>query len=202
MNKLISDITDFIFIEDEPCGSDVIIAVGGSDPSIPEKAAELYAKKYAPYVIATGKYSVKLGHFKGVRRKADIYSGDYETECDFYCDVLHRCNVPQNAVIREDKSEFTRQNAEFARTAADEKGIPYGKILVVCKKYHARRCKMFFSSAFPESEIRIAAVDACDNELDITRDNWYKSEKGIKRVMGELARCGEQFDCHDILKWK
>ena len=61
---------------------------------------------------------------------------------------------------------------------------------------------MFFSSAFPESEIRIAAVDACDNELDITRDNWYKSEKGIKRVMGELARCGEQFDCHDILKWK
>ncbi len=24
-------------------------------------------------------------------------------------------------------------------------------------------------------------------------DNWYKSEQGINRVLGELARCGNQF---------
>ncbi len=27
----------------------------------------------------------------------------------------------------------------------------------------------------------------------ITRDNWYESEYGITRVMGELSRCGQQF---------
>ena len=29
--------------------------------------------------------------------------------------------------------------------------------------------------------------------MGIARDNWYKSEQGIDRVLGELARCGNQF---------
>ena len=29
--------------------------------------------------------------------------------------------------------------------------------------------------------------------MGITKDNWHKTEQGIDRVLGELARCGNQF---------
>lgn len=28
---------------------------------------------------------------------------------------------------------------------------------------------------------------------NITKENWYKTEAGLHRVLGELARCGHQF---------
>ncbi len=48
---------------------------------------------------------------------------------------------------------------------------------------------MLYQLAFPEAEIYIVPVD-CNN---ITRDNWFYYEAGIDRVLGELARCGNQF---------
>lgn len=43
--------------------------------------------------------------------------------------------------------------------------------------------------AFPNVDIKVCPVH-CYN---ITKDNWYKNEQGIDRVLGELARCGNQF---------
>ena len=44
MNKIISDISDYIFISDEPEKADAIFLPGGSHPEQPEYAAELYHK--------------------------------------------------------------------------------------------------------------------------------------------------------------
>ena len=49
---------------------------------------------------------------------------------------------------------------------------------------------MLYKLAFPNTDFIVCPV-VC---LGITRDNWYKSEVGIKRVTGELARCGNQFE--------
>ena len=38
----IDDITNFIFVEDTPIQADIIFLPGGSNPALPEKAAELY----------------------------------------------------------------------------------------------------------------------------------------------------------------
>ena len=37
---------------------------------------------------------------------------------------------------------------------------------------------------------------------NITKDNWYTTEEGIDRVLGELTRCGNQFvtDVKNYLK--
>jgi len=40
-NRIITDITDFIFIADELRKADVILIPGGSDPAPPERAAKL-----------------------------------------------------------------------------------------------------------------------------------------------------------------
>ncbi len=43
--------------------------------------------------------------------------------------------------------------------------------------------------AFPDTRLYVVTATG----FGITRDNWYESEYGITRVMGELSRCGQQF---------
>lgn len=118
--KIISDISDFIFVSNEPRRVDIMFLPGGSDPLPPERAAELYKQGYAPLLMPAGGVSVKRGRWPGVQRKADIYSGDYHSDCEFYTDVLKINGVPLSAIIPENKSGHTRDNAFFSRKAADD----------------------------------------------------------------------------------
>ena len=188
-HRIINDITDFIFVSDEVEEVDAIFLPGGSHPEQPEYAAELYHKGYAKWLILSGGLSVKRDKWPGVRSKADIYNGDYRSDCEFFTDVLLKNGVPAPAIIGEDKSGHTRDNAFLSRKIVDEKGVDIKTALIVCKAFHARRCLMLYQMAFPDVNIKVCPVH-CYN---ITKDNWYKSETGIDRVLGELARCGNQF---------
>ena len=188
-HRIINDITNFIFVSDAVEKADAIFLPGGSHPEQPEYAAELYHKGYAKWLIPSGGFSVKRDKWPGVRSKADRYNGDYQSDCEFFTDVLLKNGVPAPVIIGEDKSGYTRANAFFSRKVADEKGIGIKTALIVCKAFHARRCLMLYQMAFPDVSIKVCPVH-CYN---ITKDNWYKSETGIDRVLGELARCGNQF---------
>lgn len=186
----IKDVTEFIFISSEPEPSDVIFLPGGSDPALPERAAELYKAGYAPLLIASGRYGKVLGHFKGPTREAEIYGADYETEADFYRAVLTANGVPEDAVLCEDQAEFTYQNAQFSKRLLDEAGIKVKTAILVCKAFHARRAYTYYQNAFPDVEISVTAVPG----KDITKEGWYKTEAGRRNVAGELKRLGEQFE--------
>lgn len=188
-NRIIDDITDFIFVSGQPAKSDIIFLPGGSHPSTPEYAAKLYHEGYAPLLMPSGGVSVKLDKWPGVKEKADIYNGDYHTDCEFFTDVLKKNGVPVSAVIEENESGHTRDNAFFSKTAADKNGLDIKRGIIVCKSFHARRCLMLYQLAFPEAELIVCPVDV----FGITKDNWFTSDLGANRVLGELARCGGQF---------
>ena len=188
-DKIIADITNFIFVEDKPQKVDAIFLPGGSHPEQPEYAAELYLKGYAKWLVPSGGVSVKRDKWPGVRSKADIYNGNYQYDCEFFTDVFVKNGVPADVIVGEDKSGHTRDNAFLARKVIDEKGITIKTALIVCKAFHARRCLMLYQMAFPDTKFYVCPV-VC---MGITKDNWYKSEQGIDRVLGELARCGNQF---------
>ena len=188
-DKIIADITNFIFVEDKPQKVDAIFLPGGSHPEQPEYAVELYRKGYAKWLIPSGGVSVKRDKWPGVRSKADIYNGDYQSDCEFFTDVFVKNGVPADVIIGEDKSGHTRDNAFLSRMVVDEKGIEIKTALIVCKAFHARRCLMLYQMAFPNTTFYVCPV-VC---MGITKDNWYKSEQGTDRVLGELARCGNQF---------
>lgn len=103
--------------------------------------------------------------------------------------MLLKNGVPASAIIGENQSGHTRDNAFFSRKAVDERGVAIKTAMIICKAFHARRCFMLYQMAFPETSFIVCLVH-CYN---ITRDNWYQSEEGINRVCGELARCGNQF---------
>ncbi len=200
MNRIITDISDYIFTSDKPEKVDAIFLPGGSHPEQPEYAAKLYHQGFAKYLIPSGGVSVKASKWHGVRSKSDIYDGDYKSDCEFFTDVLTKNGVPKCAVIGENKSGHTRDNAFFSRKAVDENGITVKSAIIVCKAFHARRCLMLYQMAFPEARILVCPIH-CYN---ITKDNWYTTEQGINRVLGELARTGNQFigDIKDYLNVK
>lgn len=188
-HHIINDIGNFIFVSDEPEKADVIFLPGGSHPAQPEYASELYHRGCAKWLIPSGGVSVKRDKWPGVRSKADIYNGDYRSDCAFFTDVLLKNGVPASAIIREDQSGHTRDNAFLSRKIVDERGVAVKTAMIVCKAFHARRCLMLYQMAFPGVNIKVCPVH-CYN---ITKDNWYQTEAGIDRVLGELARCGNQF---------
>ena len=118
-------------------------------------------------------------------------------EYDDFTDALIKKGVPMSAIIQENKSGHTRDNAFLSRQVIDEKGIEIKTAIIVCKAFHARRCLMLYQMAFPNVDIKVCPV-YCYN---ITKENWYQTEYGTDRVLGELTRCGNQFvgDIKDYL---
>ena len=186
----ISDVTDFIFISSKPRISDVIFLPGGSDPALPEKGAELYKAGYAPLLVASGRYGKELGHFKKPTRRIEIYGDDYETEAGFYRGVLTANGVPSSAILCEDEALFTYQNAQFSKRLLQACGIKVRCAILVCKAFHARRAYTYYQNAFPDVDIGVVAVPG----KDITREGWYKTDAGRRRVAGELKRLGDQLE--------
>ena len=197
-NRMIEDVSNFIFIEDQPCKVDAIFIPGGSHPEQPEYAAQLYKEGFAPVLIASGGVSVTMEKFAGPRAKQDIYNGNYKTDCEFLTDVLRKNGVPESAIIEENQAGHTRDNAFFTKKVADAHHLNIQSAIIVCKAFHARRCFMLYQMAFPETKIYVCPV-VCKG---ITRHNWYTTENGIDRVLGELARCGNQVvaDIKEYLK--
>ena len=107
-NRIITDISNYIFVSDEPEKVDAIFLPGGSHPEQPEYAAELYRKGYAKWLVPSGGVSVKRDKWPGVRSNAEIYNGDYKTDCEFFTDVLIKSGVPRTAIYGEDTTELAR----------------------------------------------------------------------------------------------
>ena len=185
---MIKDISDFIFIEDEPQRADIIFLPGGAHAEVPEKGAEIYRLGYAPLIMPSGKYAINTGAFAGVQSKADIYTGEYKTECEFYRDVLLKCGVPEEAIICEDRSTFTKMNAVNSRKLTDKMGLEIKKAMICCKSFHARRCLMYYSYAYPEAELILCPTDV----QGISKETWHLDPVATKRVMSELRKAGGQ----------
>ena len=195
-NQIIEDITNFIFVEDKPQKVDIIFLPGGSFPEQGEYAASLYKDGFTDKLLPSGGVSVKSGKFGGVKSKQDIYNKNYKTDCEFLTDVLVKNGVPKNLIYAENSSGHTRDNAYMSRIIVDENRLEINKAIIVCKTFHARRCLMLYQLAFPKTEFIVCPFEA----YDINRENWYTFEYGIDRVLGELARCGNQFIA-DIKKY-
>lgn len=196
-NRIIEDITKYIFVSDNIQKSDIIFLPGSLSPEIPEKAVDLYKRGYAPLILPSGGVSVKSGKFEGVKGKKHLYNKKYKTECEFYTDVLVINGVSESSIIYEDKSGYTRDNAFYSREVVDKYCVDVKKAIICCKSFHARRCLMLYQIAFPNIELYVCPVDC----YGITKDNWYMQDYGIDRVLGELSRCGNQFvgDIKDYL---
>lgn len=187
--RTLTDISNYIFIEDNPDKVDIIFIPGGSYAEVAEKSAELWNSKFAPFILPSGKYNPKRGCFSGPLSKMNIYSGLYNTEWEFLKDVLLINGVNETSVLKEVNAQNTYENAFNSRKVTDGFNMNITKAIICCKSFHARRCLMYYQWAYPKTDFLVCP----SNVQGINRDNWFLTEHGIERVMGELTKCGSQF---------
>ena len=197
--EFIKETSKFIFAENKPEKADIIFVPGNGYSQMAERAAQLYAKKYAPFVLPSGKYSISTGRFGGVLTGQKRYSGEYQTEWEFMKDVLLKEGVPEEVILREDGATFTYQNAINSRKVTDAVGIRVKKAIICCKAQHARRCKLYYQYLYPQTTFLI-----CPSDVGINRENWFDTQKGRKEVLAEVEKCGEQLQriyCWESDSW-
>ncbi len=195
-NELIEAITCFVFKEDPldtATAYDIAFIPGGTDPELGEHAASLYRMGAVTTLLPSGKYSIKNGRFDGVKSKKHLYAKAYPTEWAFLKDVLMQNGVPECAILKEDMSTYTQENADFSRRVLDAQGIAVKRAVLCCKPHHARRAWMYYQMAFPEAHIDVSPCVYNRGGVRIDRHTWHTTPEGIERVLGELQRCGTQF---------
>lgn len=187
--SFIRAVTDFIYVEDKPEKADVIFVPGSRKIENAIRAAELYRAGYAPYVLPSGRYTIARGYFLELPEPLKSeYPDAYETEWDFFRAVLKKHGVPDSAILREDQATYTWENAQLSRDVLKAANIPCRTAILCCHAFHARRALLYYQAAMPET-----CFIVCPASMPgYGRDEWYKSEKGRARVLGELQRLGGQ----------
>ena len=187
--RAIRDITDFIFMNDTPQNSDIIFIPGTSQSAVTETAARLYCEGYAKYVLPSGMYSGKRGKFASEKIDNPRYAGEYATDFAYCKHILRENGVPEAAILREDRSTHTGENAEYSAAVLKELGIKVGKAILCCQAFHARRAFMTYTKFFPDTEILVVPTET----QGIRREDWFLHETSYRRVMSEVYKCGEYF---------
>ena len=183
--KFIQDITDFIFVEDQPQKADIIFVPGGDQGAIAVTAARLYREGYAPRILPSGRFSKPVGECK---------IPGYETEWQFLRDILLREGVPEEAILEEQQATFTYENAIYSRRVTDGLGLEIKRAILCPQACHARRALLYYEILYPDTEFLVCPT----NTRGITKDTWFREDEKIDVVLGELERCGSQF--HQILR--
>jgi len=187
--RAIRDISDFIFMNDAPQKSDILFIPGTSQSAVTEKAAGLYCAGYAKYVLPSGMYSGKRGKFAAEKIDDPRYAGDYATDFAYCRHILMVNGVPEAAILREDRSTNTMENAAYSAAVLKELGIKIARAILCCQAFHARRAFMSYARHFPDTEILVVPTDT----QGIRREDWFLHEKSYQRVMSEVRKCGEYF---------
>ena len=78
-------------------------------------------------------------------------------------------------IWREEKATYTYENAIRSREVTDAAGLQVKRGIICCKPAHARRALLYYQLLYPEAELLVCPADDCE----ITRDNWYLSEKAV-----------------------
>lgn len=194
MLKWMKDIENFIFLADAPAPADIIFVPGNGHALPSELAAQLYHEGFAPRILPSGRYAIGTSGFAGQKSGSRRYEGAFETEWAFMRRILMENGVPEHVILREDEATYTYQNAIYSRKRTDAEKITVSRAIICCMPVHARRCKMYYETLYPDAELLICPAPGAD----VTRENWLQSAEGIDAVLGEMERCGGQF--HDILK--
>ena len=182
-------VTEFVFVEHPPEKADVIFLPGSRKVEHAIRAAELYKAGYAPYVLPSGRYTIARGYFLELPEPLrSEYPGPFETEWHFLKAVLMKHGVPEEAILCEDQATYTWENAQFSRDVLAQQGIPVRTAILACHAFHARRALLYYQAAMPQVRFLVCPAQT----PGYTRDDWYQTEKGRARVLGEVQRLGSQ----------
>lgn len=165
------EVTEFLFVEDQPESADLILVFGSHTPSRAQRAAELYHAGFAPRILVTGGNA----------------STSTVSEADFLKQHLLDLGVPADAILTETRSVNTRENVLLSVPilGTDLGWDQVRSIIVVSAPHHMHRARQVLARHIPAST-RILCCP--DQGAGVTRGDWWTSEEGRHLVFRELEK--------------
>ncbi|WP_309120814.1 YdcF family protein [Paenibacillus sp.] len=152
-----------------PPASDAIVVLGGElNGERTRKGAELYREGVAPKVMLSD--GTKMSWRTTANEEMHALA------------VLE--GVPPEAIVQEEKSRSTYENAVYTRELMEQLG--YDSAVVVTSDWHAKRSRFIFEKVYKGSGIELAYCGAPDDRSDF--DGWWKDGEKQQVVMMEWAK--------------
>lgn len=158
----------FLIVEDRLEPSDVIVVLAGDrHGERMRQAAELYFRGVAPRIVLSG---------------GDEWMGILDSELLRRQALGH--HIPAAALLREDKSTSTAEQAQNLRPMLEQMGVR--RATVVTSSFHSRRTRYVFRKVFSRStvEIRVYPVQR-DTFSPI---EWWKREEDTEDLVLEYIK--------------
>lgn len=125
-------------VDKSPCNraEAVVVVSGGDTEARTMEAVRLYQEDWAPLIIASGAAADKSGPSNALAMK----------------ELAVTNGVPSEAIIIEELSETTKQNATEVKQIIESNNIK--DIILVTSGYHMRRAQLEFSTQLPDVKVR------------------------------------------------
>lgn len=153
--------------------ANAIVAMGSMDMRVAERAANLWHQDLAPVIVVTG----GLGRLTGTDTAT--------SEAQKFAEILAAKNVPESAIVIEDKATNGAENFTFSINSLKERGIIAEEIIAVTQPYMERRAYATGKKLFPAVDIQMASPEISYDEYptaDVPKDLM------INIIVGELYR--------------
>ncbi|MCC6458544.1 MAG: YdcF family protein [Caldilineaceae bacterium] len=157
-----------------PQAQAIVLLGGGTRPHLPPRpmsemneagdrvgyAAKLYHEGKAPFIVVSGGFIE--------------FFGSTVPEADAMQELLMAYGVPQEAIVREDRSRNTHENALYVREIADARS--FNQILLVTSGLHMPRSVAIFEhqgfEVLPAPADFLATWDVEGRTSDLGVDGW------------------------------
>ncbi len=177
--KELETVVSYLGVGDTPQTADAIFVFGHYMRDIPLHAAELYAQGFAPVVLIAG-------------RKTRYIPDDVENEAQYFKAIMLEAGVPESAVILEEQSTNTLEDAVYGMQTLINRGITPKRVILVADVPLLRRAKATFAKQFPAVEA--FAVPYAIKDLE---DTFWLQDR-LTRMLLELDRLKEFAEKGDI----
>ena len=168
---------DYLRLGQQPETADCIVGFGNFNTNIARRAAELWHQGFAPYVLFTG----------GLGRNTEGLLP--EPEAVRFARVAMDCGVPEDRILREDRSTNTKENIFFTRELLAARGIPHKHILGVHQPFMERRIRAAFGVYWPEVKLTVTSpqVSILEYLADAKRQG-ITEEAAVSVIVGDFQR--------------
>jgi len=181
INRAAKIIWDYHNIGQKPEKAALMLVLCSHDLRVAEYAADLMLEKYAPCVIFSG----------GVAHQNDLLATSWGMpEAEKFAEIAMQKGVPKEKILIENKAQNTGENIVNSFKLIEEKGLAYGKIMLVQKPYMLRRAFAIFMKQWPgeKTDIILSAPEISFEDYATTKE---ERETFINIMVGDLQRIKE-----------
>lgn len=172
-SRVLDGAYDYLSEDDPAQPTDLIFVFGGKTPLRIQTAIERYQQGLAPRLLISGR-----GPFYGT--SSDV------TEARQYADTAIAAGVPESAIILEEASITLVDNIRRSLNLLEEMGASFSSITIINSPYVQRRGWCMWRKYLPD-DVRLLRAN-CGTGPKFARNEWYKSEDGIRVVLGEFIK--------------